>query len=38
MRSEKIHSVFIVYALLPFLNLIYLVDYCFGVVNLSIVK
>jgi hypothetical protein len=37
MKFEKIHSVFIVYAFLPFLNLIYLVDYCFGVANLSIV-
>ena len=37
MKFEKIHLVLIMFALLPFLNLIYLGDYCFGVANLLIV-
>ncbi|WP_170062793.1 hypothetical protein [Polaribacter filamentus] len=37
MKFEKTHLVLIVYAFLPFLNLIYLVDYCFEVANLSII-
>ncbi|PQJ77332.1 hypothetical protein [Polaribacter glomeratus] len=37
MKFKKIHLVLFVFALLPFLNIIYLGDYCFGVANLLII-